>query len=228
MRGLATALVCLPLAAVAAVSWAGCATSGIADLGDEAGTGVDDDAGDVPHARDASRDTSSSFDAGTGGGFDAAPVDAAPDPGDGSSASCVAPNACLAADDIGSVSGDTSSPAVTASGFTSKWMMVKVTENDTNPLGKKLNVHVSLDSPAGANFDLFLYVDTGGSATSRACTSVSAQSTNASGTDTAALNFGEGTPANGGDDTRIVSVEVRWVSGTCAPGSKWSLTVTGN
>ena len=106
--------------------------------------------------------------------------------------------------------------------------MVTMTEDDHNPLGKKLNAHVTLTSPPGANFDLFLYLDSGGSATSRACAAVSASSANATGPDTASLNWGEGTPANNSDDTRIVSVEVRWMSGVCSPGSKWTLAVTGN
>ena len=221
----AVALVCLPLAGLV---WAGCATSGVADTSDDAGGAADDDAGDVPIV-DAGKDHATvPFDADPGPGFDAAPFDAAVDPGDGSTTSCVAPNTCINADDIGSVSGDTASPAVSASGFSSKWMKVLVTENDNSVVGKKLNVAVSLVSPPGANFDLFLYVNTGGSITDRACTTVSAQSTNASGADTASLNWGEGTAANNKEDGRIVSVEVRYVSGTCAPNSKWTLTVTGN
>jgi hypothetical protein len=226
MRWLMTALVSLPLVVV---GWAGCATAGVADdLGDEAGTGGGDDSGDVP-ADDAGTDTStSSYDADPGPGFDAAPVDSAPGPGEGGTTSCTSPNTCQAANDIGSVSGDTSSPAKSTTGITSEWIMVKITEDDSGVVGRKLNAHVSLTSPPGANFDLFLYVDTGGSPTSRACTTVSASSTNPTGADTASLNWGEGTIPNGSDDTRIVSVEVRWISGTCSPGSKWTLTVSGN
>jgi RNA polymerase subunit RPABC4/transcription elongation factor Spt4 len=225
MRSVTLALVCLPLAGMV---WAGCATSGVVDATDDAGGLPDDDAGDVPVV-DAGKDhATAAFDADPGPGFDAAPVDANPDPGEGGTASCVAPNTCLNADDIGTVSGDTASPAVSASGFSSKWMKVLVTENDSSAIGKKLNVAVSLVSPPGANFDLFLYVNTGGTITDRACSTVSAQSTNASGADTASLNWGEGTVANNKDDGRIVSVEVRYISGTCAPGSKWTLTVTGN
>ncbi len=226
MRGAVSALVVLPLAAAL---WFGCATSGVADFVDDAGGIPDDDGGVAPQVLDAGKDHTSNFDADPGGGFDAAPVDATPDPGDGGGGSCVAPNTCLAAADVGKISGDTSKyPTVTATDFTSKWMLINVSEDDNNPLGKNLNFHASLTSPPGANFDLFLYVNAGGSPTDRACTAVSASSTNATGDDTASLNWGEGTPANGSDDSRIVSVEVRWISGTCAPGSKWTLTLTGN
>jgi hypothetical protein len=197
-------------------------------LDDDAGTGAGDDSGDPPEG-DAGGDTATStFDANPGPGFDAAPVDAAPDPGDGSSAACTAPDTCLTADNLPSVSGDTSSASQSATGFTSKWLMVTFTEDDSSPIGQPMNAHVTLTSPPGANFDLFLYVNTGGSATDRACSTVSASSTNATGVDNASFSWGEGTVANGSDDTRIVSIEVRFISGACAPGSKWTLSVSGN
>ena len=47
--------------------------------------------------------------------------------------------------------------------------------------------------------------------------------------DSAHAQWGEtGTFSNGADDSRTVTVEVRWVSGTCSPTAKWSLTVRGN
>ena len=210
---------------LALAAWTGCATSGVADNLDEAGT-PDDDAGDLPSARDAGIEHTVSFDADPGPGFDATPFDSSPVIGDGAAASCVATNTCLAADDLGAVSGDTGG-TVSATGFSSKWMTVKVTEDSNS--ARDLKVNVVLTSPTGANFDLFLYVDTGGSPTDRACTTVSQSSTNASGTDNASLRWGEGSIVpNGNDDTRIVTVEVRYISGNCAPGSKWTLTATGN
>ena len=217
-------------AVIALASWLGCATAGVADgIDDDAGGGGTDEAGD-PGTSDAGSDTSSpGVDADQGGGFDAAIGDTAPPPSEAST-SCVAPNTCQGATDIGSVSGDTSSQPVNESGFTSTWMQIKVTEDDTNPLGKKLNFHATLTSPASTNFDLYVYLDDGSSSspTTRACGAPSAQSTNATGPDTASLTWGEGTPANGSDDTRIVSIEVRYVGGTCDPSAKWSLVVTGN
>jgi hypothetical protein len=83
-----------------------------------------------------------------------------------------------------------------------------------------------LVSPAGTNFDLYMYVP---SADTLECSVVTASSTSTSATDTASVEFGEsGTFANGVDDSRTVTVEVRHVSGSCSAGAKWSLTLYGN
>src|SRR5262249_46162120 len=128
MRWFAVAAVALP---IAALSWGGCATSGIGDAVDDAGEPTDDDGGGTTPPVDAGKDqTSSPVAADPGPGFAAAPVDSAPPPGDGSAASCNSPDTCQTADDIGSVSGDSSSAAKSATGFTSRWMKIKVTEDD--------------------------------------------------------------------------------------------------
>ena len=143
--------------------------------------------------------------------------------------SCDAPADCMHAADLGQVSGDTTGPGVNATGSTSKWLAVRVTEDDQGILGVPLNVTANLTSPPGANFDLFLYMDPAGTPSTRMCTGAPvASSTKASGVDTATHSWGESVTANNGDDTRIVSIEVRHVSGACAPGATWSLTVTGH
>jgi hypothetical protein len=226
---LALALAIAAGAALAAACAAGTAEDSLDDAGPEG-----DDASAA--GADAHNDTGAANDAGDG--VDTGPAfDAAFDPdalnGDGGpdgGASCAAPNTCANALDIGSVSGDTSSPAKTETGFASKWFMVNVTEDDSSPLGKKLRVTASLTSPPGANFDVYVYVDysSGSSPTTRACTNASAQSTNTSGVDSASYSWGEGTIANNTDDGRIASIEVRYVSGTCDPNSKWTLVVSGD
>ena len=143
--------------------------------------------------------------------------------------SCDAPADCMHAADLGQVSGDTTGPGVNATGSTSKWLAVRVTEDDQGVLGVALNVTANLTSPPGANFDLFLYMDPADTPSTRMCTGAPvASSTKASGVDTATHSWGESITANNGDDTRIVSIEVRHVSGACAPGATWSLTVTGH
>jgi hypothetical protein len=155
------------------------------------------------------------------------PVDdpGTPDAG-GSTASCSAANTCQGATDLGQVSGDTGADTKNADGSTSKWFTVRVTEDDSSPLATPLWLTATLTSPQGANYDLFLYVP--GSDT-RECASVAAQSTKTTGTDTAHVEFGEtGALANGANDARTVTVEVRHVSGNCDPSEKWTLTVSGN
>ena len=142
-------------------------------------------------------------------------------------ASCALPNTCPSATDIGTVSGDTGAATVMGDGITAKWLSVRVTEDNNSILGSKLGLEATLVSPAGVNFDVFLYVN-GGSDTQE-CTTVTGSSSNhTTGTDTAVVSWGESSVANGKVDDRTVSVEVRYVSGTCTPTSKWTLTLKGN
>jgi hypothetical protein len=167
---------------------------------------------------------------GGGGGTDAG-VDAAPDSGGGGGggggAACASPNACSGATDLGSISGDKNADTKTAQGSGSQWFKVRVTENDSSLFGLSLLAKAELTSPPGTNFDLHVYVAGNGSGLE--CSAITKSSTS-TGADSAVVEFGEssGGVSNGSSDDRNVTVEVRWVSGACAPGAKWSLTVRGN
>jgi len=167
-------------------------------------------------------DAGGGADAGTkDGGADAGP---GPGPGGGTGA-CASPNVCTGATDLGSIRGDKGADVKTAQGSGSQWFKVRVTEDDSGVTGMSLAAKATLTSPPGTNFDLYVY--TGGSSNVE-CSAVSKASTTA-GTDTASVEFGEsGIVSNGSDDSRWVTIEVRWVSGTCAPTAKWTLTVNGN
>jgi hypothetical protein len=179
---------------------------------------ADDDAGTDPTSDDAgggSNPDAGGGDAGGGGGG-----------GGGGTTSCNATNTCATSTSAGSVSGDTGSDSQFAQGTTSAWFTVRVTEDDSSVFAQKLRMTATLQSPAGANFDLYVYVP--GSDTLE-CSAVSASSTSTSSFDTASVSFGEGgTLSNGSDDSRTVTVEVRHVSGTCSPSAKWSLNLYGN
>ncbi|MDB4943718.1 MAG: hypothetical protein JWP97_3252 [Labilithrix sp.] len=156
-------------------------------------------------------------------------VDGGKDGGTGTDAgptSCAAANACAGATDLGSVSGDQGSDTKTFQGTGSQWFKVRVTENDNGVFGTKLEVRADLTSPAGTNFDLFVYRANDGTAVE--CSSVTTSSTSTGSGDSAATDWGEGTVSNGNSDDRTVTVEVRYVSGTCSPTSKWTLSVRGN
>lgn len=169
--------------------------------------------------KDAGTTTDASSDAGkadSGGGGG----------GGGTTVACTAPAPCTSATDLGAVSGDTSSSPLSAQGTGSQWFRVWVTENDNGVDGVKLRANATLTSPPGTNFDLYLY---NGSSSAHECAGVSAQSNSTGSSDAAGVSFGEGgVLANGNNDSRYVTVEVRWVSGTCASNQKWSLTFNGN
>jgi hypothetical protein len=170
----------------------------------------DDDAGADAGTKDAGADSGTKPDGGggTGGG------------------SCASTNTCTGATNLGTVSGDTGSDVVSAQGHTSQWFTVRVTEDDSDLTGVELWLTATLTSPAGSNYDLYVYVP--GSDTLE-CSAVSYQSTSSGTSDTATAKFGEsGLFSNGSDDDRTVTVEVRHVSGTCDPTKKWTLSLAGN
>lgn len=140
---------------------------------------------------------------------------------------CTSTATCATAMALGSVSGDTGNASLQASGYQSAWYQVRVTEDDSGPLATPMQLNAQLTSPAGTNYDLYLYVNTGSDVVE--CTTASTSSTSTGPSDVAHLTWGEtGTFANGADDSRTVSIEVRPVSGSCAPGATYQLTVTGD
>jgi hypothetical protein len=230
--------------ALAAGALAACMANGLADAELDPAA----DTGDASPPDDAAFDSISAKDAAP---IDAAPIDAAPidatpidaPPGDApidappddanvdaAPLGCSPAETCQTALDVGSVSGDTNSTSLTVSGSTSKWIQVKVTENFIDlVLGRRLRVSAKLEPPAGENFDLYAYVDTGGDPTTRACGQPSDQSTSGAGReDTVTLSWGEGLLASPPNDERIISFEVRAASSACDPGAAWTLTITGN
>lgn len=164
----------------------------------------------------------------------AAPADASRVPVDAPAAvdapaqsQCTSTATCATAMALGSVSGDTGNATVQASGYQSAWYQVRVTEDNSSAFAAPMNLTAQLASPAGTNYDLFLYVNTGSDVIE--CTTVSTSSTSTGATDVAHLTWGEtGTFANGADDSRTVSIEVRPISGSCTPGATYQLTVTGD
>jgi hypothetical protein len=186
------------------------------DAGDEGGTGGDGTGGGSDAG--TGTDAATNVDSGGGGGGGG---------GGGTTTSCATPNICSSATDLGSISGDTGADVKTASGTGSQWFKIRVTEDDSSVTGLSLLTRVELVSPPGANFDLFVYL--AGGSSGQECATVKSSSTNASGLDTTSTEWGEsGLFSNGSDDSRTLSIEVRWVSGTCSAATPWSLTVRGD
>jgi hypothetical protein len=150
-----------------------------------------------------------------------APID------DAATYACTSSDTCAGATSLGSVSGDTGSQKLTASGTRAAWFRVRVTENDTGIGGVPEQLRVTLTSPASADFGVFVYVNTGSDVV-ECSTTVGTTTTNGKVEQTHA-EWGEtGTFANGSDDSRDVSIEIRPVSGTCGPDQMWQLSLQGN
>jgi hypothetical protein len=152
--------------------------------------------------------------------------------GDGGEAACgVSPDQCAAnATFLGSVAGDESGSPVASSGYTSEWLRLDETEQDSSPLAVPMIFTATLTSPPGMNYDLYAYLGASGGVGNIECAMVKAQSTNPAGEqDQVSFEWGEtGTFANDTDDSATVMIEVRWVSGACSNTQNWSLSAHGD
>ncbi len=147
----------------------------------------------------------------------------------GGGGACNPANTCPQATNVGTVSGDTGSASVSHSAYTSEWVKVRVTEDDSSVFGTSLRVTATLTPASSTDYDIYGYVNTGSDVL--ACgTSPFKKSENGGvgAKESMTLEWGEGTIANGGDDSRWVVVEVRYKSGPCDSTSKWQLTLKGN
>ncbi len=145
---------------------------------------------------------------------------------DAPAAVCASAATCATALDLGAVSGDTGADMQLASGYQAAWYKVRVTENDSSAFGTKLQVTVTLTSPASASYDLFVYLDTGSDVLE--CATANGAATVSGTTQTRSIRWGEGTFSNGVDDSRTASIEIRPRGTSCSPVAPWSLTVKGD
>jgi hypothetical protein len=135
---------------------------------------------------------------------------------------CPAPNACNGARALGMASGDSNNDQISASGSTSEWLSVRITEDAT--FGD-LKAKITLVSPTGANFDLHVYYDE--FADTVKCTAPASKSSTQQAGISDSVSF-LWIDALASDNSRTVSIEVRHVSGTCNPADKWTLLIQGN
>jgi hypothetical protein len=161
----------------------------------------------------------SRVDAGPGAG-DAAPGDAAQAIGCGSN------DTCAIATTLGTLSGDTTQQALTARGDRAAWLRVRVTENDTTVTGHALRVLAKLTPPTGIDFEVVLHVNVASDVLE--CTTPLGVATTSGTMKQVRASWGEDVVADGIDNGRDVSIEVRPISGTCAAGATWQLSIEGN
>jgi len=117
---------------------------------------------------------------------------------------------------LGSVTGDTPSPALTKTGIGQAWYQVLLTEDDSGFSPVYLSATVTLTSPVGADYDLYVYCNQCGG-------SLAGASNSTGNTDVVNVRW---------DDTYFVNssgyiiIEVRYKGGTSS--NSWMLRVQGN
>lgn len=182
------------------------ATTGEGSTSSGAGsTGAGGDPGTTSSSSSSSGSSSSSSSSGSGGN----PCDYG------------APNTCSGSEVMSAISGDKDNDTRIVKGTTSKWFKVMVNEAVSSIISfPQLSYTASLTTPAGMDFDLFEY---DGTMASPSCAGNpkhalgNPESVSDSWGDT--LNF---------DDTRWITLEVRYISGEMCPSDQWTLTVKGH
>jgi hypothetical protein len=170
-------------------------------------------------------DSMSPVDASGNGGRDAGTSDAPP--GDASGAvGCQSTDACFTALALGTVSGDTGAQTLTATGSRAAWFRIRVTENDADVAGVPLTLLATLTPPSSADFTVVLYANPAADVLECASPIGAAAATPTAKQSRA--SWGEDVVANGTDDSRTVSIEIRPLGGTCSATAKWTLLLEGN
>src|SRR5688500_5915692 len=149
-------------------------------------------------------------------GIDAAVKrDAAIDAPPGEQNVCPSAITCATAMSLGTVSGDTANMKLSMSGYQSAWFRVRVTEDDSDFPGLSLRMAAKVTSPAGVQFDAFVYVNAGNDTVE--CSTTTGTKSNTGGVTQVRAEWGEGLAPNGSDDGRDVSIEVRPLGTNCSP-----------
>ena len=120
---------------------------------------------------------------------------------------------CGSVTTLGSVSGDTGAQTLSATGYSERFLRVNITEDNTGSFSD-LDAQITLTSPPGTDFDLYVYC--------AACSGTPLVSNNSTATDR--VNIGRNDVA--GTTNYSIIIEIRWFSSNAC--GNWSLLVEGN
>lgn len=150
--------------------------------------------------------------------------------GDGGEApNCMydSPNMCSSAEALGSLAGDESAPAKTASGVTSKWFKIHITEEVSSIFESDLSYTVTLSSPPNMDFDLFVHE--GPQDGNPDCNAPPKKGTPSGNDETVSAMWDDSQGLGGKDDSVWLNIEVRYISGMeCDAAATWQLSVKGH
>src|SRR6185295_8830543 len=104
--------------------------------------------------------------------------------------------------------------------YGSEWLMFRAFESDASALGAQMSITVTLESPPGEDYDLYVYYNPGSDVPE--CASALLTSTELAGTvDSVYGSWGEGSIANNLEDGRDVAIEVWAVTASCTSSAQW-------
>jgi hypothetical protein len=137
------------------------------------------------------------------------------------------PNLCATAEALGSLAGDENAPAKTASGTTSKWFKIHITEEVSSIFEEDLSYTVTLGSPANMDFDLFVHQ--GPQDGNPDCQATAKKGTASGNDETVSASWDDDQGFGGEDDSLWLSIEVRYISGMeCDAAATWNLSIKGH
>ena len=197
----------------------GAGGSGYGGSGGLGNTGGDG-SGDTTSS-DATSGTGGAGGTGAGGSPDTSSSSSSSSGAGGSDCDYKALNTCPTSDTLSAVDGDQNNDTRTIKGTTSKWFKVLVNEAVSSIISyPQLSYTATLATPPGMDFDLFVY---NGSFSTPSCsgTPKHASGNPESVNDTWADTIGT-------EDTRWLTLEVRYISGEMCPSDPWTLTVKGH
>lgn len=165
--------------------------------------------------------------AGEGGAGSTTSASSTSSTGGGVDCDFASPNACATAENLGAVAGDESSATISVQGTTSKWFKIRVEERASGVFETDLSYRVSLTSPAGANYDLF--VIEGPQSGAASCNGVPKVGQQVGASEQVSASWDDDQGIGGEDDSVWLSIEVRHVSGDqCDLDDRWTLTIQGH
>lgn len=190
----------------------------------DTGTGASDTGAGGSGAGDTTTTTGTGGDGGMGAGGSGGAGAGGSGGAGGSVCDFQSPNNCASAEQLPAVSGDEGGTA-TASAAGSKWYKVHVEETDSSIFGANLGYKVTLTSPPGMDYDL--YVKQGPQDGSPDCGAAEQKGTLSAGSETVSDTWDDDQGIGGEDDSLWLNIEVRHVSGDDCD-AQWSLTVVGD
>lgn len=137
-------------------------------------------------------------------------------------------NTCETARDIGTVSGDTLTPGLSAQGSCAEWLSFRATENDDGVFGEPMKLKVTLGSPPADDFNLYAFVNPDKDVVVCSGAFAASEQRGNGVSESVELTWGEGTLANGSDESRTVGLLVFHPNGPCTGGGTWRIAVDGH